>query len=73
MSSLKAASSIDVDWSLEVYKQLTREGVVVTQDGGTELSPILSSRRVTAHDDHARKHLGKIHLPFLQPSFPLYT
>ena len=28
----------DIDWSLKVYTQLAREGVVLTQDGDTELS-----------------------------------
>ena len=31
-------SSVAIDWSLKVYTQLAREGVVLTQDGDTELS-----------------------------------
>ena len=61
-----------VDWSLKVYTQLAREGVVVTQDGDTELSFILSSRRVTARGDSCKKAIGEINLPFLPLSVPLY-
>ena len=34
-----------VDSLLKVYTQLAREGTVVTQDGDTKLSLVLSSRR----------------------------
>ena len=61
-----------IDWSLKVYTQLAREGVVLTQDGGTELSLVLSSRRVAARGDSCKEAIGEINLPFLPLSVPLY-
>ena len=58
--SSKLEPRYSVDSSVKVYTQLAREGVVATQEGGTERSLVLSSRRVTAHGDHAGKHTETI-------------
>ena len=60
-----------IDWSLKVYTQLAREGVVLTQDGDTELSLVSSSRRVAACGDSCKEAIGEINLPFLPLSVPL--
>ena len=67
-----------------MYTQLAREGVVLTQDGDTELSYALCSRRVAARGDSCKEAIdaargdsckeaiGEINLPFLPLSVPLY-
>ena len=69
----KTNQFIRIDWSLKVYTQLAREGVVLTQDGDTELSLVLSSRRVTARGDSCKEAIGEITLPFLPLSVSLYV
>ena len=61
---------ICIDWSLKVYTQLAREGGMLTQDGDTELSLVLSSRRVAARGDSCKEAIGEINLPFLPLNVP---
>ena len=68
----KEGFSVTVDKSPKVYTQLAREGVMLTQDGDTELSLVLSSRRVAARGDSCKEAIGEINLPFLPLSVPLY-
>ena len=46
---------------------------MVTQDGDTERSSILSSRRVIAHGDSCKEAFGEINLPFLPLSNALHA
>ena len=71
-SRLEYVQRVLIDWSLKVYTQLAREGVVLTQDGDTELPLVLSSRRVAARGDSCKEAIGEINLPFLPLSVPLY-
>ena len=58
-----------------MYTQLAREGVLVTQDGDTELSLILPSRQALIRSrkelNYERQLLWQIMLENIRPNIPL--